>query len=176
MRGHVISYIYANDYHDLLSLHFLGYGCLLHNSGKCVHWRSNQMVLKDECGGITAIVRLQEDGTLFFTNNVIPHARFQFTDGNSLQDIMNENMCMVPNESLEHELQLRKNKCGRPESTFVFQSKYKGYGDRIFACEGIRCYFFMLKSHSFAMKKKESVDRLERKEEQEKNKLGKMNC
>ena len=137
------------------------------------------MVLKDECGGSTGVVRLQEDGILFFINQAMTFSRFQFTDGNSLQDIMFSNMCMVPtdNESPQPALTARENQCGRPESTFVFQSKYKGCGDRIFTCEGMICYFLMLESHFFAMKKKESMDRLERKEEQGKTKkLRKMNC
>ena len=135
------------------------------------------MVLRDECGGTTGVVLLQEDGTLSFIDYVEESLRFQFTDGNSLQDIVT-NMCVVPfdNESPEPQLTVLENQCGRPESAFVFQSKYKGYGDRIFAFEGIRCYFLMLKSHFFAMKKKESIDRLERKEEQGKKKLRKMNC
>ena len=178
-RGHVISSIYANHYHDLLSLHFLGYGYLLHSSGKCVHWRSPRMVLKHECGGITGIVSLQEDGTLSFTNNVMAYSRFQFTDGNSLQDIINNNMCMVPtdNESLEPELAVRENQCGRPESTFVFQSKYKGCGDRIFPCEGMRCYFLMLKSHFFPNQENEIYGSFGAKRRtREKTKLRKMNC
>ena len=121
----------------------LGYGYLLHSSGKCVHFHQDQMVLKDECGGSTGVARLQENGTLSFFKHV-ELSPFQFIDGNSLQDIMT-NMCLVPtdDENVEPEernkLTQREDQCGRPDSSFVFQSKYKGYGDGISTCESKGC-------------------------------------